>query len=179
MKAVAGGIEEQDGVLGEADLRLQTASLGKPGLWKRITSSDTVVLVLFGLGVVLLYIGTNGRYGFHRDELQTFNKRSPASLRLRGIPTAHRVPWPLGTGNLRDFATRFPVLPRAGPRTGAGPRRSSGPRTRRQARGTTRGCPGSRHRRELAVSGIVSVLYIDRLSVVDRRGLLRNPAPQV
>jgi len=73
MKAVAGGIEEQDGVLGEADLRLQTASLGKPGLWKRITSSDTGVLVLFGLGVVLLHIATNGRYGFHRDELQTFN----------------------------------------------------------------------------------------------------------
>lgn len=40
---------------------------------REAVSSDTGVLVLLGLGVVLLHILVNGRYGFHRDELLTFN----------------------------------------------------------------------------------------------------------
>src|SRR5271157_824218 len=41
--------------------------------WREAPLSDTGVLVLFGLGVVLLHILVNGQYGFHRDELLTFD----------------------------------------------------------------------------------------------------------
>ena len=40
---------------------------------RAIVSTDAGVLVLFGAAVVLLHILANGRYGFHRDELQTFS----------------------------------------------------------------------------------------------------------
>jgi hypothetical protein len=40
---------------------------------KAIASTDVGLLVLFGVAVVLLHILVNGRYGFHRDELQTFS----------------------------------------------------------------------------------------------------------
>jgi hypothetical protein len=36
-----------------------------------IVSTDVGFLVLFGVAVVLLHILVNGRYGFHRDELQS------------------------------------------------------------------------------------------------------------
>ena len=39
----------------------------------KIVSTDVGFLVLFGAAVVLLHILVNGRYGFHRDELQTFS----------------------------------------------------------------------------------------------------------
>lgn len=45
----------------------------KPHIGERIASSDTGVLILFGLGVALLHILVNGQYGFHRDELLTFD----------------------------------------------------------------------------------------------------------
>jgi 4-amino-4-deoxy-L-arabinose transferase-like glycosyltransferase len=45
----------------------------KPRAWERIASSDNGILILFGLGVVLLHCAVNGRYGFHRDELLTFD----------------------------------------------------------------------------------------------------------
>ena len=35
--------------------------------------SDTTLLILFGLAVVLLHIAVNVRYGFHRDELLTYD----------------------------------------------------------------------------------------------------------
>jgi hypothetical protein len=38
--------------------------------WMR---SDTGVLLLVALGIVLLHFATNGRYGFHRDELLTYS----------------------------------------------------------------------------------------------------------
>ncbi len=41
--------------------------------WPEVVVSDTGLLVLFGLGVVLLHVLVNGQYGFHRDELLTFN----------------------------------------------------------------------------------------------------------
>ncbi len=41
--------------------------------WREAVTSDTGVLVLLGLGVVLLHVLVNGRYGFHRDELLTFD----------------------------------------------------------------------------------------------------------
>ena len=39
----------------------------------RDTRNDTVILVALALGVVLLHTLTNGRYGFHRDELATID----------------------------------------------------------------------------------------------------------
>jgi 4-amino-4-deoxy-L-arabinose transferase-like glycosyltransferase len=42
-------------------------------IWQTLTCSDTAVLALFGLGVVLLHILVNGQYGFHRDELLTYS----------------------------------------------------------------------------------------------------------
>jgi len=36
-------------------------------------SSTTSILVLFSLGVFLLHMLVNSRYGFHRDELLTIN----------------------------------------------------------------------------------------------------------
>lgn len=36
-------------------------------------ATDVGWLTWFGVGVVLIHILANGRYRFHRDELQTFN----------------------------------------------------------------------------------------------------------
>jgi len=51
--------------------------MGEATLTKRslrtIASTDVGLLMLFGAAVVLLHILVNGRYGFHRDELQTFS----------------------------------------------------------------------------------------------------------
>jgi 4-amino-4-deoxy-L-arabinose transferase-like glycosyltransferase len=41
--------------------------------WRGLVSSDIGLLALFGAAVVLLHVAVNGQYGFHRDELQTFN----------------------------------------------------------------------------------------------------------
>jgi len=49
------------------------AIMHKPQIGKRIASTDTGVLVLFGVGVALLHILVDGQYGFHRDELLTFD----------------------------------------------------------------------------------------------------------
>src|SRR6516225_152796 len=40
---------------------------------QRIIASDTGILVLSALSVVALHTATNGRYGFHRDELATID----------------------------------------------------------------------------------------------------------
>jgi hypothetical protein len=45
----------------------------KPFFWRTVVESDTGVLLLFGAAVVLLHILVNGEYGFHRDELLTFD----------------------------------------------------------------------------------------------------------
>ncbi len=45
----------------------------KPRIWERIAWKDSGVLILFGLCVTLLHILVNGQYGFHRDELLTFD----------------------------------------------------------------------------------------------------------
>ena len=41
--------------------------------WPSFIASDVSVLVFLALAVVLLHTLVNGQYGFHRDELQTFN----------------------------------------------------------------------------------------------------------
>ena len=41
--------------------------------WQRVLSNDTAILILLGLGVVLLHTLVNGQYGFHRDELLTYD----------------------------------------------------------------------------------------------------------
>jgi 4-amino-4-deoxy-L-arabinose transferase-like glycosyltransferase len=47
--------------------------MSRPSKWRSFVSSDTAVLILLALGVFLLHTVTNGQYGFHRDELQTYN----------------------------------------------------------------------------------------------------------
>lgn len=42
-------------------------------IWQKISSSDSSVLVLLALSIVLLHTLTNGQYGFHRDELATLD----------------------------------------------------------------------------------------------------------
>src|SRR5215469_13838258 len=41
--------------------------------WRKLASSDLAVLVLWATAGVLLHTLTNGRYGFHRDELATLD----------------------------------------------------------------------------------------------------------
>ena len=41
--------------------------------WRKLTSSDLAVLVLWATAGVLLHTVTNGQYGFHRDELATLD----------------------------------------------------------------------------------------------------------
>lgn len=41
--------------------------------WRKLASSDLGVLVLLATAGVLLHAVTNGRYGFHRDELATLD----------------------------------------------------------------------------------------------------------
>src|SRR5215467_5224685 len=41
--------------------------------WRKLTSNDLAVLVLWATAGVLLHTLTNGRYGFHRDELATLD----------------------------------------------------------------------------------------------------------
>jgi hypothetical protein len=41
--------------------------------WKRRTSNDVFVLVLWAIAGVLLHTVTSGQYGFHRDELATLD----------------------------------------------------------------------------------------------------------
>jgi dolichyl-phosphate-mannose--protein O-mannosyl transferase len=45
----------------------------------RSTFSDTTLLVVVGLAVVLIHTIANGQYGFHRDELQTWNNAQKLS----------------------------------------------------------------------------------------------------
>jgi Dolichyl-phosphate-mannose-protein mannosyltransferase len=47
--------------------------MDSPRIWQRVLSSDVAVLVLLALLRTLLHILTNGQYGFHRDELLTWN----------------------------------------------------------------------------------------------------------
>jgi 4-amino-4-deoxy-L-arabinose transferase-like glycosyltransferase len=48
------------------------ANTKEPRIASVTASSDTGMLILLGLSVIVLHILTNGQYGFHRDELQTF-----------------------------------------------------------------------------------------------------------
>src|SRR5271157_5877055 len=41
--------------------------------WRKLTSNDLAVLVLWATAGVLLHTVTNGQYGFHRDELATLD----------------------------------------------------------------------------------------------------------
>jgi len=41
--------------------------------WRKITSSDTAILILIAIASILLRTVANGQYGFHRDELLTIN----------------------------------------------------------------------------------------------------------
>ena len=41
--------------------------------WRKLTSNDIAVLVLWATAGVLLHTVTNGQYGFHSDELATLD----------------------------------------------------------------------------------------------------------
>lgn len=51
---------------------VQEAAEGAPRDW-RANSGDYLALVLISIFVMLLHIATNGRFGFHRDELQVLD----------------------------------------------------------------------------------------------------------
>jgi hypothetical protein len=51
----------------------ETAPVERTRRWQRAVSSDLGVLVLLALAGVLLHTLTNGRYGFHRDELMALD----------------------------------------------------------------------------------------------------------
>lgn len=44
-----------------------------PRIWQSARASDSAILALMALAVVLLHTLTNGQYGFHRDELATLD----------------------------------------------------------------------------------------------------------
>jgi 4-amino-4-deoxy-L-arabinose transferase-like glycosyltransferase len=81
--------------------------------WREAVSSDTGILVLLGLGVVLLHILVNGRYGFHRDELLTFDNARHLDWGYVVYPPVTAV---LGRAELAMFGTSlrgfrfFPAL---------------------------------------------------------------------
>ena len=81
--------------------------------WRGAVSSDTGILVVFGLEVVLLHILVNGQYGFHRDELLTFDNAQHLAL---GYVVYGPVTAVLGRTELAIFGTSltgfrfFPAL---------------------------------------------------------------------
>jgi hypothetical protein len=61
-------------MLGFSGIRSVRESLGpQPSLWQDAVASDLGILFLLALALVLLHTLTNGRYGFHRDELMTLD----------------------------------------------------------------------------------------------------------
>lgn len=49
------------------------AMIPKPGIREQMTPDGTGALLVFGIAVALLHILASGQYGFHRDELLTFD----------------------------------------------------------------------------------------------------------
>jgi hypothetical protein len=91
--------------------------MGEATLTKRslrtIASTDVGSLMLFGAAVVLLHILVNGRYGFHRDELQTFSNARHLAWGYVEYPpmtaVTGRVELALFGDSLRAFRS-FPAL---------------------------------------------------------------------
>ena len=80
---------------------------------KRAASGDTSLLLLFGLAVTLLHILVNGQYGFHRDELLTFDNARHLAWGYASYPPVTAL---LGRVELALFGTSligfrfFPAL---------------------------------------------------------------------
>jgi hypothetical protein len=52
---------------------------------------DRLILVAIATAFALFHILTNGRYGFHRDELQVSQRRTPPRLGIRSISSVHAL----------------------------------------------------------------------------------------
>ena len=80
-------------------------------IWQGVRASDFGLLVLLALAVILLHTLVNGQYGFHRDELQTFDNARHLAWGYVVYPPHDAVHRPRGTGAFRELASRFPVFP--------------------------------------------------------------------
>ena len=140
---------------------------------------DFLALGVIALGVMILHVATNGRYGFHRDELQVLDDARHMDWGFVAYPPMtpfiERVGLALFGTSLIGLRM-FSVLAQAAALIITG---SDGARTRRQAAGANRGGAGGGRLAAAAIRGNRIPVFLVRLPLVRADRLLSDPPAQI